>query len=77
MVSRRFDQTRNKQMQSTKLGRTGLEVSVLGLSGGGPSRLGLDKGLSAHSIAKLIQFGLDQGINLIDIGSTYGTDKFV
>jgi aryl-alcohol dehydrogenase-like predicted oxidoreductase len=66
-----------KQMQFTTLGRTGLNVSVVGLGTGGPSRLGLAKGLSAESIVRLIQYGLDQGINLIDLGATYGTDRIV
>src|SRR4026208_1059292 len=64
-------------MQYTTLGRTGLEVSVGGLGGGGPSRLGLEQGRSVDGIAKLIQYGLDQGINLIDLGAPYGTDQLI
>jgi aryl-alcohol dehydrogenase-like predicted oxidoreductase len=64
-------------MQYTTLGRTGLEVSVVGLGGGGPSRLGLEQGRSVDGIAKLIQYGLDQGINLIDLGAPYGTDQLI
>jgi L-galactose dehydrogenase len=64
-------------MQFTTLGQTGLKVSVLGLGTGGPSRLGLARGRPIDSIVRLIQYGLDQGINLIDLGATYGTDRIV
>ena len=64
-------------MQFTTLGRTGLNVSVVGLGTGGPSRLGLANGRPVDSIVRLIEYGLDQGINLIDLGATYGTDKIV
>lgn len=64
-------------MQYTTLGRTGLKVSVLGLGTGGPSRLGLARGRPVDSIVSLIQYGLNRGINLIDLGATYGTDEIV
>jgi aryl-alcohol dehydrogenase-like predicted oxidoreductase len=64
-------------MQFTTLGRTGLSVSVVGLGTGGPSRLGLASGRSVDSIVRLIEHGLDDGINFIDLGATYGTDKIV
>jgi aryl-alcohol dehydrogenase-like predicted oxidoreductase len=64
-------------MQFTTLGRTGLRVSVVGLGTGGPSRLGLASGRTVDSIVRLIEHGLDDGINFIDLGATYGTDKIV
>ena len=64
-------------MQHTTLGRTGLNVSVVGLGTGGPSRLGLEQGRPVGGIVELIQYGLDQGINLIDLGAPYGTDQLV
>jgi aryl-alcohol dehydrogenase-like predicted oxidoreductase len=64
-------------MQFTTLGRTGLCVSVVGLGTGGPSRLGLASGRSIDSSVRLIEHGLDRGINFIDLGATYGTDKIV
>jgi L-galactose dehydrogenase len=64
-------------MQFTTLGRTGLSVSVVALGTGGPSRLGLASGRSVDSIVRLIERSLDQGINFIDLGATYGTDKIV
>ena len=64
-------------MRYTTLGRTGLKVSVVGLGAGGPSRLGLEQGRPVDGAVKLIQYGLDQGINLIDLGAPYGTDQLV
>lgn len=64
-------------MQYTTLGRTGLKVSVVGLGGGGPSRLGLEQGRPVEGAVQLIQYALDQGINLIDLGAPYGTDQLV
>jgi L-galactose dehydrogenase len=64
-------------MQYTTLGRTGLEVSVVGLGTGGPSRLGLEQGRPVGGIVQLIQYALDQGINLIDLGAPYGTDQLI
>lgn len=64
-------------MQYTTLGRTGLKVSVVGLGAGGPSRLGLEQGRPVEGAVKLIQYALDQGINLIDLGAPYGTDELV
>jgi aryl-alcohol dehydrogenase-like predicted oxidoreductase len=64
-------------MQHTTLGRTGLKVSVVGLGAGGPSRLGLEQGRPVDGAVQLIQYGLDQGINLIDLGAPYGTDQLV
>ena len=64
-------------MQFTTLGRTGLKVSVVGLGTGGPSRLGLAKGRSADSIVGFVQYAIDQGINLIDLGAAYGNDRLV
>jgi L-galactose dehydrogenase len=64
-------------MQITTLGRTGLKVSVVGLGTGGPSRLGLAKGHSADSIIGLVQYAIDQGINLIDLSPAYGNDRLV
>lgn len=64
-------------MEFTTLGRTGLKVSVVGLGTGGPSRLGLAKGHSADSIVRFVQYAIDQGINLIDLGAGYGNDRLV
>ncbi len=64
-------------MESITLGRTGLEVSVLGLGGGGHSRLGQRMGASdAHSIA-LIRRALELGVSFIDTAEAYGTEALV
>lgn len=52
-------------------------MSVVGLGTGGPSRLGLASGRTIDSIVRLVEYGLDHGINFIDLGATYGTDKIV
>jgi aryl-alcohol dehydrogenase-like predicted oxidoreductase len=61
----------------TFLGRTGLKASVIGIGAGGPSRLGLGYGGSADDAVRLIRFGLDRGINVIDSAVTYGTEQIV
>lgn len=65
-------------MEYRTLGRTGLNVSVMGIGGGGPSRLGKrdDINTEADSIAIVLQ-GLDAGINFIDTAEVYGTEEIV
>jgi aryl-alcohol dehydrogenase-like predicted oxidoreductase len=64
-------------MDMITLGRTGLHVSVLGLGGGGHSRLGQRTGASeAHSVA-LIQRALELGVTFIDTAEAYGTEALV
>ena len=46
-------------MQTVRLGRTGLEVSVAGLGCGGHSRLGMAKGKDVHHAADLVRRALD------------------
>jgi L-galactose dehydrogenase len=64
-------------MQYTTLGRTGLKVSVAGLGCGGFSRLGLGTGQSTDHAVGIIRQALDQGVNLIDTASVYGTEDVV
>ncbi|MEL6233753.1 MAG: aldo/keto reductase [Pseudomonadota bacterium] len=64
-------------MDSIRLGRTGLTVSVAGLGCGGHSRLGQRQGKSvSHSVA-LVQAALDAGVTLIDTAAAYGTEEIV
>jgi len=59
------------------LGRTGLEVSVAGLGGGGKSRLGRAQGKDhSHSVA-LVRAAMDSGITLIDTAARYGTEGII
>jgi aryl-alcohol dehydrogenase-like predicted oxidoreductase len=64
-------------MDYTTLGRTGLRVSVAGLGCGGFSRLGLNAGLGEDHAVGIIRQALDQGVNIIDTASVYGTEEVV
>ena len=64
-------------MEYRTLGRTGLEASVLGIGGGGLSRLGQSTGYdSAHSVA-IVRQAIEHGVNLIDTSEVYGTEPIV
>lgn len=64
-------------MDYVTFGRTGLNVSVMGLGCGGPSRIGqsADKG-DANSIA-IVRAALDAGINFFDTAEAYRTETLV
>jgi aryl-alcohol dehydrogenase-like predicted oxidoreductase len=64
-------------MQYRRLGRTGLEVSVLGLGSGGASRLGQRYHLAAHEIAAIVRHALAEGVTLIDTAPGYGQSETV
>ena len=64
-------------MQTVRLGRTGLEVSVAGLGCGGHSRLGMAKGKDVHHAADMVRAALDLGVNFIDTARAYGTEEAV
>jgi aryl-alcohol dehydrogenase-like predicted oxidoreductase len=57
------------------LGRTGLDVSVAGLGGGGQSRLGLKSGASFEESVAIVHAALDLGITFFDTAPTYGTEE--
>jgi len=65
-------------MEYTKLGGTGLEVSVAGLGCGGPSRLGMrnDSGNKSSAIS-LVKQAIDLGVNFLDTAQSYGTEPIV
>ncbi len=64
-------------MEYRTLGRTGLQASVLGIGGGGLSRLGQSTGYdSAHSVA-IVRQAIEHGVNLIDSSEVYGTEPIV
>ena len=64
-------------MDKVVLGRSGLEVGVAALGGGGKSRLGQKQGHSrAHSVA-LVQAAIDAGVTLIDTAAVYGTEGII
>ncbi len=64
-------------VERTILGRTGLEVGVAGLGGGGRSRLSLtDSGDDGRAI-RIIHGALDRGATLIDTADLYGTEEVI
>src|SRR5688500_18586173 len=58
-------------MEYRRFGRTGLQVSVMGLGTGGPSRLGQRSGVAEPEAIKTVHRALDMGINLIDTAANY------
>ena len=74
----RHDRPRGlRRMETVRLGRTGLEVSVAGLGCGGHSRLGMARGKDVHHAADMVRRALDLGINYIDTARAYGTEEAV
>jgi aryl-alcohol dehydrogenase-like predicted oxidoreductase len=59
------------EMEYRRFGRTGLEVSVMGLGTGGPSQLGQGSGVPEAEAAAVVRKALDLGINLIDSAADY------
>ena len=64
-------------MEYRQLGRTGLEVSVMSLGCGGPSRLGLSTGRTSEQSAAVVRAALDAGVNFIDTATAYRTEPLV
>ena len=65
------------RMDYTKLGRTGLNVSVAGLGCGGHSRLGQTYGNTVEQSVAVVKGAIELGINWIDTAAAYGTEKIV
>ena len=64
-------------MEYRSLGQTGLHVSVLGLGGGGGSRLGQSAGLDREHSVRLVREAIDQGVNFIDTAEGYRTEPII
>nr|PZN30581.1 MAG: aldo/keto reductase [Chloroflexota bacterium] len=64
-------------MEYVTLGRTGLKVSVLGLGGGGHSRLGQRTGASPEQSVAIVRRALELGVNFVDTAEAYGTEELV
>ncbi len=64
-------------MDYRTFGRTGLQVSVVGLGAGGPSQLGVATGHSEKESIALVRRALDLGINYIDTAEAYGTEEII
>jgi L-galactose dehydrogenase len=59
-------------LEKVRLGRTGLEVSVVGLGCGGYSMLGMfSKGMD--NACAILRFAYENGINFFDTAKSYGT----
>jgi aryl-alcohol dehydrogenase-like predicted oxidoreductase len=64
-------------MEYVTLGATGLRVSVLGLGGGGHSRLGQRTGASEQVSTNLVRRALALGVTFIDTAEAYGTESII
>ena len=62
-------------MQYRRLGRTDLQVSLLGLGSGGRSRLGQAHGLEQDDVTRIVRRALDIGVNFIDTAPSYGRSE--
>ncbi|HET7771567.1 MAG TPA: aldo/keto reductase [Chloroflexota bacterium] len=58
-------------MEYRRFGRTGLQVSVMGLGSGGPSQLGQGSGVPEADAHRVVRRALELGINLIDTAADY------
>ncbi|MGI8485900.1 MAG: aldo/keto reductase [Thermomicrobiales bacterium] len=64
-------------MRYRRLGRTNLDVSVLGLGSGGPSQLGQKSGVAEADVRHLVWRARDLGVNLIDTAADYGKSEAI
>ncbi len=64
-------------MDYVTLGRTGLRVSVLGLGGGGHSRLGQRTGATEDESAAIVRRALALGVTFVDTAEAYGTEAII
>jgi L-galactose dehydrogenase len=64
-------------MDYVTFGRTGLNVSVMGLGCGGPSRIGISADKSEAESVDIVRRALDAGVNFIDTAEGYGTEGIV
>ena len=60
-------------METRRLGKTDMEVSILGFGG---AEIGLEgPGASLSTVTRLLNAALDEGLNLIDTGECYGASE--
>lgn len=64
-------------METTILGRTGLEATVMGFGAGGPSRAGQSTGHSEAESVAVVRAAIEAGVNLIDTSEAYRTEGIV
>lgn len=63
-------------MERTRLGRTDLQVSRMGVGAGGASRIGHGTIDAAESVA-LLRRAFDAGVNIVDTAEVYGTEEII
>lgn len=61
-------------MDQVAFGKTGIRASVLGLGGGGYSRLGTARGKTPEESVAVVRRALDLGVTLFDTARGYGTE---
>jgi aryl-alcohol dehydrogenase-like predicted oxidoreductase len=64
-----------KNMKTRTLGRTGLEVSLIGMGTGGLDPLGVNSGRSEAEMKHLLRRAFDLGINLFDTAPGYADGR--
>ena len=64
-------------MDYIRFGRTELNVSVMGLGCGGPSRIGLSTDKKESESVSIIRRAFDAGINFVDTSEVYKTEGFI
>ena len=64
-------------MRETILGRTGFNVSVLGLGAGGPSRIGQTYDATEVESIRLVREAVDLGITFFDTAEAYRTESHI
>ena len=64
-------------MDYVTFGRTGLQVSVMGLGCGGASRIGQSSHKSEAESIAIVRAALTAGVNFIDTAEAYGTEAMV
>ena len=64
-------------MKRVRLGRTGLQVSRMGVGAGGPSQIGRKTGLDEDASVDLLLRAFDAGVNIVDSSEAYGTESII
>jgi aryl-alcohol dehydrogenase-like predicted oxidoreductase len=64
-------------MDHITLGRTGLDVSVMGLGCGGPSRVGQSYGRSEAESVEVVRAAVAHGVTFFDTAEAYGTEEIL
>ena len=62
-------------MQYRRLGKTNLQVSLMGLGSGGKSRLGQAHGLAQDEITPIVRRAFELGVNIVDTSPEYGDSE--